>query len=107
MVLLNTQTIDELQDAIGQDAVHDIAQALQQTLDTFRAERAHMTPEEMGRHAHSLKGSTSYLGTEDLHAAALTADTAHKEGGDTAAALDHLISLIDPSMEALNAYLKI
>lgn len=106
MALLNTETLAQLQEAVGPEAVGEIAAALRQTLEAFRQERPNLSREELGRRAHALKGSTSYLGTEELYAAALEADQQYKSGGDIGAALDHLITLIDPSLEALDAHLQ-
>lgn len=107
MTLVNKTTLQELIAAVEYEAVCEIAAALKTTLQTFREELPSMDAEQMGRRAHMLKGSTSYLGTEALYAAAVAADTAHKDGGDVAAALKQLDSLIDPSLAAIDSALQL
>lgn len=101
MALVNETTLQELADAVGWETTDEIAAALHSTLRDFQKQLPEMDGDEMGRRAHALKGSCSYLGTEDLYEAAVAADTAHKQGDDVAGALAKVAALIDPSLDAL------
>lgn len=102
MPLINTNTLQELIDTVGLETTREIAEALRSTLDEFAAELPAMDAEQMGQRAHALKGSTSYLGTEDLYTSAVAADYAHKHGQPVAPLLEHVRDLIEPSMRALD-----
>lgn len=106
--LIHPQTLQQLIDAVGIESTHEIADALKQTLIDFRDALPNMNAEEMGKRAHALKGSTSYLGTEALQQRAIAADTAHKDGDEALMReqLQALAALVDPSLAALDQALK-
>jgi HPt (histidine-containing phosphotransfer) domain-containing protein len=76
---VNPQTVRDLGEAVGRDALADIAAALAETMADLIRALPTLDDAAVTARAHSLKGSTSYLGTEDLYAQAVAADHACKQ----------------------------
>jgi HPt (histidine-containing phosphotransfer) domain-containing protein len=101
-MLVNASTVTELREMVGDEAVTEIAEAMRQTLKDFITELPGLSDDGLAARAHSLKGSTAYLGTEELNAAAIKADSLAKEGGDVRGALQELADLIEPTLAELD-----
>lgn len=105
-MLLNAQAVKDLNDMVGAEAVAEIAAALKESLADFTNTFASAAEADLAGIAHTLKGATGYLGTEDLHNAFVEADHIAKDGGDVRSALQQAADLIPSSLEALEQTLK-
>jgi HPt (histidine-containing phosphotransfer) domain-containing protein len=101
-MLIDRSILTAMCQAIGRQVLIQVEAELAHSLRTFATEFTGLDAAALATRAHTLKGSTGYLGTADLHMQAILADRIARQGGDPRPALAELIRLIEPSLVALS-----